>query len=334
MLRISQDSPLNLTPIGTPAPLPGTFPTTVTASSRLGTVCVATTGSAAGLTCAPFSPATGLGEFDALRVFDLNQSTPPVGPTNTVSHAFFASDQSSVFVTVKGDPAANKTGFLANFPVVVDNNNQNGKGKGKATKRGGRGFRGGGGPSNSNSRVSTGVVAKEGIFSSPNGTAVLFGSAAVSSGQQQQILATDASFGAALLSVDDATGQASIVGAPAAVDNQAATCWATISPFTGTAFVTDVGRNRLVEVSFQDDVGAKVVGEIDLSAVSAARNDPGLIDLMAGGELVYALSPGNNSGNAPPAISVVNVRTRELVQHVQLAGVGANGNAMGMALHF
>jgi len=135
---------------------------------------------------------------------------------------------------------------------------------------------------------------------------------------------TDASFGAVVLGVDGA-GEVEDKE-KAVVEGQTATCWAAISPATGTRFVTDVARNRLVEVAVRNGVG--VLGEIDLSA----NGDKGLIDLAAGGELVYALSPGDNETEA--AVTVVNVWTRKMVQHAKLSGVGANGNAMGMALVF
>lgn len=56
--------------------------------------------------------------MDALRPFELRQTTPPVGPTNTVSQAFFSRDESRLFATVKGDLAvAGRTGFFSVFAV-------------------------------------------------------------------------------------------------------------------------------------------------------------------------------------------------------------------------
>jgi len=106
--------------------------------------------------------------------------------------------------------------------------------------------------------------------------------------------------------------------------------WAAVSAATGTGFVTDVARNRLVEVGLGLGLGQGkegVLGEIVLDT-----EDPGLIDLAAGGDLVYDLSPGN--GTTEAAVSVVDVKKRRLVQRVNLSSVGANGNAVGMALGF
>jgi hypothetical protein len=252
-------------------------------------VCVGTTGAQAGISCASFN-AQGVGKMDALRKFDIGQTTPPVGPTNTVSQAFFSNDESMLFTTVKGDPAVNNTGFLSVFPVEA-----------------GRGMM---------SKLST----KE-VRSSPEGTAVLFGSAPIPN--SQNIFVTDASFGAAVLKLDQAS-QAT-VGNAQAIDGQKATCWATISEATKSAYVTDVATNRVVEMSLDD---ASIITQLDLSA----NGDPGLVDLKSAGSFVYALSPGNGTTSA--AITVLDVSggqgSMKMSQHFDLSGL-ADSTAQGMA---
>ncbi|KAH6655283.1 hypothetical protein BKA67DRAFT_690102 [Truncatella angustata] len=282
MFAIDKNDPTNLTMVGRPVPVPGEFPNTVAASQTNKQVCVGMTGAQAGISCASFS-SQGIGAMDTLRVFDIGQSTPPVGPENTVSQVFYSGDGSTLFATVKGNPAVNKTGFLAAFPVQG------------------------------------GIVSQQGVQSSPDGTAVLFGSTPIPG--SSNIFVTDASFGAAVLSIDKAG--ASTVAGKGAVDGQAATCWATISPATNTAFVTDVGKNRLVEVS---TTSAMVMGQIDLSA----NGDPGLIDLKAAGKFIYALSPGN--GTTQAAMTVVNAVSKQQVQHLQLDMLGARKTAQGVAI--
>ncbi|KAK3392907.1 hypothetical protein B0H63DRAFT_504916 [Podospora didyma] len=300
MLSISPSDPTRISLVGQPVAVPGEFPNTVAASAKHRLVCVGMTGARAGISCASFSPRSGLEKMDALRVFDLGQTTPPVGPTNTVSHAFFSADESTLFTTVKGDPPTNKTGFLSVLRVVTT--------KGKK-RRGGA------------------VAAKMDTRSTPEGTAVLFGSQAIP-GTKNGIFATDASFGAAVLSVDHRSSMVTTL-AKGVLQGQKATCWATISAATGTAFVTDVGVNRLVEMSLND---ASVLSELDLSA----NGDPGLIDLRAGGNFVYALSPGN--GTTEAAVTVLDVSARrggqgpaKMVQHFKLGGI-AEKNSMGMAV--
>lgn len=293
MMAIDRTDPTKLTMVGQPVQIQGEFPNTVAVSQKNKLACVGTTGALNGVSCATFSK-QGLGQFDNLRSFGLEQSTPPVGPTNSVSQLFFAQDESALFATVKGDPAVNKTGFFSTFPVA------SGAGKGAYS------------------------VANQDIRSSPAGTAVLFGSANIPG--TSSVFVTDASFGGAVLSVDPQTGEAALT-AKQAISDQAATCWAAISSTTGSAFVTDVGRNRIIEMSVTD---ASVLGETDLSQTGA----PGLIDLQATGNNVYALSPGN--GTTPAAVSVLDVSggqgKAKFVQNFDVSSLGVGTNAQGMAV--
>ncbi|KAF9875239.1 hypothetical protein CkaCkLH20_07059 [Colletotrichum karsti] len=287
MFKIDAADPTKLTMVGQPAVVPGEFPNTVAASDGNKLVCVATTGAKAGIACAPFSE-SGIGAMDGLRPIDLNQSTPPVGPTNTVSQVFFSADGRDLYATVKGDPTKNNTGFFAAYPVA----RQSG----------------------------TARVSQQPVRSSPKGTAVLFGSSTIPN--SDNVFVTDASFGAAVLSVDS-NSKVATVKAKAAIDGQKATCWVTISPATHSAFVTDVASNRLVEMSLVD---ASIKNTIDL----ASNGDPGLVDLKAAGRFIYALSPGN--GTTQAAVTVVDAMSKQQVQHFELKALGVGGNAQGMAL--
>lgn len=304
MFSISPSDPTKLTPIGRPASVPGDFPNTVAASPKHNLVCVGTTGARSGVSCSTFSPTTGLmiglGDdrlnMDALRPFDLGQSTPPVGPTNTVSQVFFSADESRLFTTVKGDPASNKTGFFSVFAVEQN-------------------------------AASGSRLAMHDTRSSPSDTAVLFGSDIIPG--SSRVFVTDPSFGAALLDVDGASGMATLA-ARGAIAGQKATCWGTVSEATRTAFVADAGMNRMVEMSLDD---ASVISMVDLS--STEDRDPGLTDLKAAGNFVYALSPGN--GTTAPAVTVLDVSGGKgagpkMVQHFELTGLGVGKNAQGMAV--
>jgi hypothetical protein len=313
MLAIDQNNPCALQLVGQPAQLPGTFPNTVSASMRNSLVCVGMTGSQAGISCGNFDQANGIGGMDGLRLFELGQSDPPVGPLNTVSQTFFSADESQLFTTVKGDPAVNNTGFFSVFPVQqgadagTANNNDNSN------------------ACNAQSNAAISSLSTQETRSPPIGTAVLFGSQEIPNANGQ-IFVTDASFGAGILTVDPNSLEASLT-ASQAIDGQTATCWTTISPLTNTAFVTDVGVNRIVEMSLED---ASIVSMIDLREEEASKLDPGLIDLKAAGGFVYALSPGN--GTVEAAISVVDVQSQKLVQHAGLGGIGVTSRAQGMAI--
>jgi hypothetical protein len=292
MLSISPSDPTLLKMVGKPVAVSGEFPNTVAASLKNKLVCVGSTGALAGISCASFSETQGLGAMDALRKFNIGQSTPPVGPTNTVSQTFFSTDESMLFTTVKGDPAVNNTGFLSTFHVK--------KGQNAAV-----------------------TLSTKDTRSSPNGTAVLFGSAAIPN-RPESLFVTDASFGAVILSLN-ARGQATVANAQA-ITGQKATCWATISEATKSAYVTDAANNRVVEMSLDN---ASIIAELDLSA----NGNPGLIDLKSGGNFIYALSPGNGSTCA--AVTVLDVSggqgSMKQVQNFALDGI-ADKTAQGMAV--
>ncbi|RYP17823.1 hypothetical protein DL765_004307 [Monosporascus sp. GIB2] len=296
MLSISETDPTKLTMVGQPVEVPGEFPNTVAASAKNNLACVAMTGAVAGISCASFDGKRGLGAMDDLRPIDLGQSTPPVGPTNTVSHALFSEDESTLFTMVKGDPAANKTGFVSSLAVK------------QKTMCGGQTMM---------------VAAAEDTRSSPEGTAVLFGSQVITG--TGNIFATDASFGGAILSVDAATGEAA-VAAKGAIEDQVATCWAAFSPMTKSVFVTDVAMPRIVEMSAKD---ASILSVVDLSETG----DPGFVDLRAAGAFVYVLAPGN--GTADAAITVLDISGGQgqarAIQRFSLDGVAGN-TAQGIAI--
>ncbi|EPE04876.1 3-carboxymuconate cyclase [Ophiostoma piceae UAMH 11346] len=304
MLAIDAQDPAKLSLVGEPVVFPGQFPNTVAASPKNNMVCVGMTGAESGVSCATYSLTQGIqaNTVDALRPLALTpaQTTPPVGPVNTVSQVFFSEDQRTLYATVKGD-GNSTTGFLASYPVMS---------------------------AKSACGASARSVAAAGTTSSPNGTAVLFGAAPIKvAGRAKKsadmLFVTDASFGAAVLSVDKKTGVASTVGR-GVVSGQKATCWAVISPATNTAFVTDVASDRLVEMSLTD---ASIIGA---GPIELSNGDPGLIDLRAAGQFLYALSPGNGTGEA--AVTVVDAVKRQQVQHASLASLGLAASAQGMAI--
>ncbi|CEJ91861.1 hypothetical protein VHEMI07549 [[Torrubiella] hemipterigena] len=114
MFNIDPNDVGRLTQVGRPVSVPGDFPNTIAATSAGQIVCVGMTGAKAGISCANFGR-KGVGRMDNLRKFDLNQTNPPVGPTNTVSQLFFSGKH--LFATVKGDPEKKNLGFLDAFEI-------------------------------------------------------------------------------------------------------------------------------------------------------------------------------------------------------------------------
>lgn len=280
MMMISADDPTKLTMVGQPVSTMGEFPVTVALSTKNALACVANSGAKAGLACFDADLKKGLTPLSqSLIEFPIGQTTPPVGPTNTVSHSLFNEDQTMLLTTVKGDPTKNTTGFLSMLPIT------------------------------------DGCPADKDTRSSPAGTAALFGSAIVPG--TNNLFATDASFGAATISMD---GAAPKVINKATIADQKATCWVAISPLTKTAFVTDVAVNHLVEI---DPVSGAVKQSVNLP-----NANPGMVDLVAVGKMVYALSPGNKTTKA--AVTVMDVSGGEIKQVQNFEPKGVAGSAQGM----
>ena len=284
MLSIDEEDPTQLTLVGEPADTLGEFPVSLAVSKKHGMVCVGNTGAKAGVACASICASEGIGAMDALRPFELNQKTPATGPLNTVADLFFNEQHNILLTTVKGDPTVNNTGFISAFSI------QNGS------------------------------VSTQEIRSSPDGTAVLFGSSNIPG--TDNILATDASFGAAILTISKDNKVTTKVTTK--VGDQKATCWSTISGKTGTGFVTDVAVNHLVEMDL-------TTGAI-IKTTNLATTNPGLIDIKAADDFMYALSPGN--ANVTSAVAVFDLSggkgTAKQIQNFNPKGV--TDSAQGMAV--
>lgn len=120
LFHIDGNDPTKLTLLGEPRNTNGEFPTTVAVSSKHQLACVANAGAVSGIACASYSPSHGLAPFDTLRNFNLNQTTPPVGLPNTISHIFFNNAQKVLYTTVKGMIPTNPSGFLSAYRVNGD----------------------------------------------------------------------------------------------------------------------------------------------------------------------------------------------------------------------
>ncbi|KAH8802847.1 hypothetical protein F5884DRAFT_486874 [Xylogone sp. PMI_703] len=167
--------------------------------------------------------------------------------------------------------------------------------------------------------VENGKVSTKDVRSSPAGTAVLFGTALLP--ETNNVFVTDASFGSATLAISG--NNTASVAAQTKIADQAATCWAAFSDVTKSAFVTDVAVNHLVEV---DTTTGKLIKETNLT-----NGNPGMIDLVAAGNFVYTLSPGNATTKA--AVTVFDVSggqgTAKQIQNFVVDG--APSSSQGMA---
>ncbi|KAI8832012.1 hypothetical protein BC829DRAFT_409181 [Chytridium lagenaria] len=184
-----------------------------------------------------------------------------------------------------GDPTINKDGFLAAFPV--DN---------------------------------LGKVSTQLVKSVPTGSKVLFGSSFA--GTSNTLVATDAAFGAVTFQVDGTSLTAGQQVAATTVDGQAATCWAAFSAVSQTTFVTDIKKNRFVEIDPFNN--GEIVKQLDVEGIE------GMIDLAVGGNFIYSLAP------ATTTVVVANVsKGRGTASVAQIAPqAGLLKSSMGMAVLF
>jgi hypothetical protein len=280
-LSISYRDPTDLTLLNTVG-VNGDFPVSVAVSSELKIACVGSSGTNSGVSCAPYTRA-GLGAFDTLRSLPFGQSNPPTGPLNGIAQVLFNADSSSLITIVKGNGSMPDTGYVAVYPVVG------------------------------------GQVSSSAIKTAPADTAVMFGSALIPG--TDNMLVTDATFGAVVLSLSDLSTPLSVTN----ITDQKATCWATVSTFTGTGFVDDVVVSHLVEIDLT--TGAIV------NTVPCGNNGQGMIDMIATGERIYALSPGN--GTVDCAVTVFDISggpgSAKSIQNLEIPGLGRF--AEGMALY-
>ncbi|KAK2810249.1 hypothetical protein FQN50_003219 [Emmonsiellopsis sp. PD_5] len=139
-------------------------------------------------------------------------------------------------------------------------------------------------------------VSKHGIMSNPENLSNVFGVVQIPG--TQNILATDPSRGAALIKVGKHGKGETLKSID--IEGQMASCWAAYSPATKTVFITDGAVNRLVDI----DVEGNVITKTPLENGNGA-----MFDLVAAGDFVYALSPGNRT-----AVAVVHVGGGEIRQ--------------------
>ena len=138
MFTIDPNDPTKLAKIGQDVYTLGEFPVSVALSASLGQACVANSGAKAGVACFSMSSITGLAPLDtSLRAFDINrkhlfiiasfcstdynqETTPPIGPTNTVSQVFFDENSTALFTTVKGDPTKSMNSPISQtIPLIM-----------------------------------------------------------------------------------------------------------------------------------------------------------------------------------------------------------------------
>ena len=269
---------------------------------------------------------------EALFALQFNQTTPPVGPFNGLAHVLFNEDSSALVAVAKGVPMTNNTGFLAYYPVV------------------------------------DGRVSGDATMTSPPGTSVLFGSAVIptskddggkydgskynvsrydveQSGPRNRIITSDASFGAAIFEFGS-DGVARTV-ATTRIPDQLASCWATYSKHTGSAFISDATA-RLSEIDVEtgtliqtvDAAPGTVTNSTDMPMMPSSPSTTNgtldglstlrFFDTATKGKFLYALS-ADGILNGTASIAVFELAHGDETEHSNKTGYGDEARYGGKA---
>ncbi|KAJ3496101.1 hypothetical protein NLG97_g2904 [Lecanicillium saksenae] len=119
LFNIPKDDPTHPSLVGKPASSGGDFPVSVAYSHALHVACVLNGGNVAGIQCFKVDD-RGLHLTGSFIPVDLNQTSPPHGPTNTASDIVFNPSSTALFATIKGDFKGDGVvaGHFAALPVV------------------------------------------------------------------------------------------------------------------------------------------------------------------------------------------------------------------------
>jgi hypothetical protein len=206
-------APTKLSLVEPPTKVVGEFPVTIAVSEKLNLVCVGTTGAKNGVECFHSSSNGSLTpDGVGLRSFGLDNLTPPLMASDGPSDIFFSTDNTRLFVPVKGNTKGDN-GFISVFPV------ENGK-----------------------------VAAKD-VRSTPDGIELIFGGFQVP-GSANKIFVSDSAFGAVVLEFDD-ENHATLVGKFVSDPLVKAICWAEYSPVSKTAWITSPISNTLFALNVE-----------------------------------------------------------------------------------
>lgn len=146
-----------------------------------------------------------------LRPFGIKQFQPPIFEADGASDVFFSEDKKALFVTIKGDNAAD-LGFLSVYPIHE------------------------------------GRVASKDIRSSPEDTNLLFGAFQIP--RTDKLFVSDSKFGTVILKIAK-DGISETIARTVIPPGSAGSCWARYSPVTKSAWVTNPTSNNLVELSVE-----------------------------------------------------------------------------------
>ncbi|ESZ91748.1 hypothetical protein SBOR_7855 [Sclerotinia borealis F-4128] len=219
MFSIDPNNPLHPRMIGNPVNTMGEFPAAVAYSSKLKIACVLNGGAVAGVACFSAHHTKGLSPIGCLRNIPLNQTTPPLGPFDTVSDILFNPSQTTLLASVKRNGIV--PGNFYAYPVSHHDNS----------------------------------ISTTPILSQPPQVLVNFGISFL--GSDHRLAVADAAFGASLLSISQSSVVTEDV--PITIAGQVAVCWTEYNPKTEEVYLMDVGVSNITVVDAKSGAIKKVI---------------------------------------------------------------------------
>ncbi|KAJ7773865.1 hypothetical protein B0H16DRAFT_113823 [Mycena metata] len=114
VFAVNTTNPAQLNVIGKPISSGGEFPTSLAINKAGNRLCVVNGGRVSGVSCYTFAAGAGLTPLsNTIRSLNLDQTTPPTGPSNTPSQVIFSPDEKQLIVSVK-------SGYLAVWNISPD----------------------------------------------------------------------------------------------------------------------------------------------------------------------------------------------------------------------
>ncbi|MCJ1307580.1 hypothetical protein MMC25_001227 [Agyrium rufum] len=286
----------------------GDFPVAMAVSDQLNTLCVANDGASSGIACFDMTH-SGLVQNTPLIPFNLNQTNPPTGSIGnsttpkSKTRPYFASIQFSTDNTQLIGTILNGGGFDPGYLLSLPIDSTTGKVSANPTYYT---------PSDT-AKNETAIALFTGIQLPESNK--FFGL----DGRSKIFLIDD--FLSSSLNESSTTTEISIPGG-------LSTCWLTLSNAAGSIYVPDAELNSLFELD-------PASGEL-IATYNVTNGKPGMMDLVAAGTQVFALSPGTTTSGLNASITVFDVqagRGKAVVsQDFEPRGLGVANLAQGMAV--
>lgn len=163
-----------------------------------------------------------------------------------------------------------------------------------------------------------GAVSRTQIANYPKDVQFLYGSQFIPG--TDTIFATDLAHAAI---IDTDSFSSAVTQYYTTIPNNTCSCWTAYSKKTGTGFVSDPVNPRIAEVDLNEN-----------KLIAQPLASPGMLDIAAAGNYVYALSIGDFV-SVPPQITVFDVSGgRGTIHSVQkFSPAGISGHSQGLALY-